>query len=71
MALIHIKKGDIQYFIKVLHERNNKLWYFPDTGLMCTHDGVLVNADEWLQKKLNWGNVHHAPRLVLKALKAI
>jgi hypothetical protein len=55
----------------VLHERNNKLWYYPDTGLMCTHDGVLVDADEWLQKKLTWGNVHRAPRLVLKALKAI
>ena len=56
------------YFIKIEYNKNNKLWYSPDTGLMCTHEGQLVNADEWRQKNLHWSNPSNAPRQVLRAL---
>lgn len=71
LLLIQITRGDSWYLVKVLHERNNKLWYYPETGLMCNKDCVLVNTEEWMSKKLTWKNVYHAPRLVLKVLKVL
>jgi hypothetical protein len=69
VPLIKIKKGDGWDLVKVYHEKNHNYWYYPESKLMCTHEGKLVDSKEWMSKELYWGTVDHAPKASVEGVE--